>query len=85
MNIRKYLNYIFVVIVTIFIIDWLILGFKINDGNYDIVIECYIGIFCLVTMFICLYVKKFSITCPYCNKIRINEGRYCSYCGKLID
>lgn len=31
-----------------------------------------------------IYIKWGTAKCPYCGKLRLTNGKYCSYCGKEI-
>lgn len=71
--------------IIIFLIVWGIIGLKLLNGNYEITIEAYISFVLFIIFFISLIGYKLSSSrCPYCGKIRLTDGDYCSYCGKKI-
>lgn len=61
-----------------------IMGVKILDGNYEIVVEAYICAACFLAIFICNLVRAFGNKCPHCGKTILDNGEYCSHCGKKI-
>lgn len=71
--------------IIVFLIDWAIRGLKLLDNDYNITVEAYIGIVCWIIIFISILCRAFADKCPYCRKIRVTKGAYCSYCGKKID
>ena len=81
---RKIILWSAVVAFIIFIIDWGIIGLKIYDGNYEFLVEAYIGLVCVVVMLIGLLCKVFGNKCPYCKKILQVDAKFCSYCGKDV-
>lgn len=83
-NMKKVATWLLLISLLIFVIDWGVMGLKLFDGNYDIIIEAYIGLICFVTMLICILIRSFSTKCPYCGKIRVSNGRYCPHCGKEL-
>ena len=63
-------------------------GWSLNneENNFlDILVEAYIGRVCFVVLMVCSLYRIFSNKCPYCGKLRVSNGEYCSYCGKKID
>lgn len=84
---KKATTWIIVVTLLAFVIAWGVMGIKLLDGNYDITIEAYIGLISIIIFFVSVCIKRFSnskIKCPHCGKLRWDEGKYCSYCGKEI-
>ncbi len=81
---KKAVTWISIVTVIIFVIDWGVMGFKLLDHNYDIVVEAYIGLLCLLILFACAVFRLFTKRCPHCGKLRVTKGKYCPYCGKEI-
>ena len=61
-----------------------IMGIKIFDKNYDIVVESYIAFIFLLINCGCNIYRVFSNRCPHCGKIRLSNGKYCSHCGKEV-
>lgn len=83
---KKIIPWITAVSLAIFVIAWGIMGLKIFDGNYNFTLEAYIGLAAIIVFFVFILIKKFSSEkCPYCGKIRLDNGKYCSYCGKEIE
>ena len=68
----------------ILLIDWSVVGLKLLDNNYDVIVEAYIGLVCIIIFSTCIIYKTFSDRCPHCGKLRLMNGKYCSYCGKEI-
>ena len=79
---KKAVSWIFVITMAVLVIDWGIMGLKIFDNDYKIIVEAYIALVCFVLLFICCMHKIFSNKCPNCGKVRWTDGEYCSYCGK---
>ncbi len=67
-----------------FLVDWGVMGLKLYNGNYNITVEAYIALVCLLIILICAVSKIFTDKCPHCGKIRISNGKYCPHCGKEI-
>lgn len=82
---KKIATWILAVTLLIFIIDWSVMEIKLLDGDYNITVEAYIGAFCFVVVVVCCICRVFGNKCPYCGKIRITDGDYCSYCGNKIE
>lgn len=85
MKLRKVANWVLVIFFVIAIIDWGIMGIKLLDNNYNIIIEAYIGLVCFIVIITCAFIRSFTDKCPHCGKIRGTKGPYCSYCGKKIE
>lgn len=81
---KKIMLWLFTISFIVFIIDWGVVGLKLLNGDYDILVGAYIGAACLVVIFVCAIYKAFSDKCPHCGKLRMSNGEYCSYCGKKI-
>lgn len=82
---KKIIPWMITVSLAVFVIDWGVMGIKILDGNYNITLETYIGLFTLIVFLAFVLIRKFSSgKCPYCGKIRLDKGRYCSHCGKEV-
>lgn len=82
---RKMVFTIFIMALITFVIDWGLMGIKLLDNNYEIMIETYVGLACWIIMIVCALYKTFTNRCPYCGKLRLTNGDYCSYCGKRIN
>jgi len=81
---RKTILWSAVIAFIIFVIDWGIIGVKLFDGNYDIVVEAYIGMACFIVMIIGLITKIFGAKCSTCKKILDVNAKYCSHCGREV-
>lgn len=81
---KKIMSLVSIITTTVLVIDWGIAGFKLLDGDYDIITEAYIGLACLLLLFLCAFYKIMNRKCPYCGKFRLTNGKYCSYCGTKI-
>lgn len=81
---KKYIKWIMVLSIIIFVIDWGVMGLKILENNYDITIEAYVGLVSFLTFNACVIYRGFNDKCPHCGKLRWSKGKYCSYCGKEI-
>ena len=82
---KKLLAAIWIIAIIVFFIDWGIVGLSLLNGNYEIQAGIYIGIVCwaIVIVGVPIY-KLLNVRCPYCRKIRWQEGKYCPHCGKEI-
>jgi len=69
-----------------FVIVWGVLGLNIMNNDYEAVSPLtYAGIACLALFLISVLVLRWgSWKCPHCGKLRMTNGRFCSYCGKEI-
>lgn len=85
MKLRKIANWILVITFLIFLIDWGVMGLKLIENNYNITVEAYIGLACIIIILVSVFVRCFTDKCPHCGKIRATKGNYCSYCGKKIE
>jgi len=81
---KKVMSWLFAISLTVFIIDWGIVGVKLLSGDYDITAGAYIALVCSIIMIVCGLYRSFSSKCPHCGKIRATGGDYCSYCGRKI-
>ena len=81
---KKIMAYLFLITLIVFIIDWGVVGIRILNHDYDITLRAYIGLVCVVLIFVCLFYRLLHRKCPHCGKPRQTEGAYCSYCGKKI-
>lgn len=68
----------------IFVIDWGIVGVKIFNGNYDIIVGVYMGLISIAICFISIIYVRFTNRCQNCGKVIQSYGKYCPYCGKEI-
>ena len=81
---RKFVSWLVVLSIFIFIIDWGILGLKIFNGDYEITLLAYIGLISIITSLISIIYLKSTNKCKCCGRIIPSYGRYCLYCGKEI-
>lgn len=81
---KKVLSRILVIAFVVFVFDWGIMGIKLLDANYDILVEAYIGLVCFVVIVICAILRVFLLRCLYCKRIIPFSGKYCTYCGREI-
>ncbi|MBE5767157.1 MAG: hypothetical protein E7335_08355 [Clostridiales bacterium] len=82
---KKFMAWLFVVVLVVFVIDWGVIGMQLLDNNYDnITIGAYIALVCWVILMVCALYRLFNSKCPHCGKLRMSRGEYCSYCGKKI-
>lgn len=82
---KKIMSWLFAISLIVFVIDWGLIGLKLLDGDYDITVGAYIGIACIIVIFVCALYKMLTNKCPHCGKVRMSNGEYCSYCGKKIE
>lgn len=75
---------VLIIALIVFIIDWGIIGVKLLDGDYDIILEAYIGAACFGVMLISAVCKAFTNKCPHCGKMIQSNGKYYPHCGKEI-
>ena len=75
---------VFALAFILFVIDWALMGLKLLDGDYDIVVGAYIGMGCLLTMLTCAVYKAWRRKCPHCGKRLQGKGTYCSHCGRKL-
>ena len=83
-HMRKAANWTLGIALTVFTIDWGVMGVKLLDNNYDVTVEACIGAACFVVIIICCFIRIFTNKCPHCGEPRATWGDYCSYCGKKI-
>ena len=66
------------------VISWGVMGLKLYDGNYNITVEAYTMMACLIVILICALSKLFTDKCPHCGKMRVSNGKFCPHCGKEL-
>ena len=81
---KNFMPIITIITFLIFLIDWGILLLKLLDNNYNITTEAYIGVVCIIIIFVCAIHKFFSNKCPYCKKIIQTNAIFCSHCGMKL-
>ena len=79
---KRFMAWLFVVAVVVFIIDWSYVGLKLALHEYGITVFAYIGPVCWITMIVCLLYRAFNKKCPHCGHLLITTGAYCPHCGK---
>ena len=82
---KKVAIWTLVISIIVFAITWGIIGVKLLDSNFNFMTEAYIAYGSFGIFFISLiYLKWGKLRCPYCGKVRMSSGKYCSHCGKEI-
>lgn len=81
---KKIRTWILAVSIFVVVIALGIMGLKLYDGNYNIAVEVYITMGCLMVILGCAVSKVFTDKCPHCGKLRVSNGKFCPYCGKEI-
>ena len=79
---KKIRTWVLVISFFVAVIAWGIMGLKLYDGNYNITVEAYITMGCLIVILGCAVSKVFTDKCPHCGKLRVSNGKFCPYCGK---
>lgn len=79
---KKAVSWVCAISLAVFLIDWIVMGLKIFDNDYNIMAEAYVALVCFVMLFICGMYKIISRgKCRHCGKFRWTDGEYCPYCG----
>ena len=81
---KKIMVWLAAISIITFVIDWIIVGLCLLEGNYEITAGAYIGLICLVVFFVCMLYLRFTNRCKHCQKLIQSYGKYCPYCGKEI-
>ncbi len=81
---RRILLGIWIVAVVVFFIDWGIVGLSLLTGNYEVQAGIYVGLVCMILIFMGVFYKLFVNRCPYCGKFLFFDETYCSSCKKEI-
>lgn len=82
---KKVLLWSSIVSITCFLVLWAIVGLKLLNSNYEVVIEGYVALALLIVCLISIVGYKLSASkCPHCGKTHLTSGKYCSYCGKEL-
>lgn len=82
---KQIMKWIRIIVLTIFCVDWLIIGVKLLDNNFDFLIEAYVAFACFVILLFCTIYQLLGNKCPYCGKRREINGAYCPHCGRKIE
>lgn len=85
MKLRKMANRALAAAFIVFLIDWSIMGIKLLDNNYNIIVEAHIGLVCYIVIMVSIFIRCLTDRCPHCVKIKLINGAYCTYCGKKLD
>lgn len=83
-SMKKIAKWMAVIAFIVFVIDWGIIGLKLLDGDYDITVGAYVGVVCLVLLFLSILYIRCTHRCRNCGKMIQFYGKYCPYCGKEI-
>ncbi len=81
---KKILFWMWIVAVITILVSLLIMGFKLLDGNYDIVAEGSLCGVCLAVNCVYAFSRLSGLRCGYCGKIIWQQDRYCPHCGGEI-
>jgi len=81
---KKARLWILTVTLLVGVVAWGVMGLKLYDGDYNIKVEAYIMLTCLVITLVCAISKLFTDKCSHCGKLRVSNGSFCPYCGKEI-
>lgn len=81
---KKVRPWIFVISFLIAVISWGVIGLKLYDGDYNITVEAYTMMACLVVILLCTLSRFFTDKCSYCGKLRVSNGIFCPHCGKEL-
>lgn len=79
---KKIIAWISIITIIVLVLDLGIIGLKIFNNNYDIILEGYIGRACFLILPVCAIFRLFTERCPHCGKMKIAKGKYCPYCGE---
>lgn len=82
---KKITPWVIAISFVVFVVDWGVMGIKLLDGNYNITLEAYIALVDYIVLTVFVLIKRFSSAkCSHCGKVRFDNGKYCSYCGKEV-
>ena len=82
---RRVLPWVIAVSAFVLVIAVGVMGVKILDHDYDFIIEAHILQWSWLILIAALLIRRFTMKCPHCGKLRQPGGRFCPYCGKEID
>ena len=60
MKLRKIANWSLVIAFIVFLIDWGVMGLKLLDNDYNIIVEAYIGLGCFIIITVSVFVRCFT-------------------------
>ena len=81
---KRIMTWAGIIAFVVFLLDWMIVGLNLLDGNYHITPGVYLALVCLAILFVCSVYRIFSSKCPHCGKLRLTNGKYCPHCGNEI-
>ena len=82
---RRVLPWLIAVSAFVLVIAVGVMGVKILDHDYDFINEANVATVSVVILTAALLIRRFTMKCPHCGKLRQPGGRFCPYCGKEID
>ena len=62
---RKIANWALAIAFIIFLIDWGVMGLKLLDHDYNIIVEAYIGFVCWVVILVSIFIAIETILVCY--------------------
>ena len=81
---KKILFRLWLLALAVFVVDWLIVGLKLLNGDYDITLGAYVALVCVIVMALYPLSRALFSKCPYCGKPLASSGRYCPHCGREL-
>lgn len=81
---NKILFRLWLLALAVFVVDWLIVGLKLLNGDYDITLGTYVALVCVIVMALYPLSRALFCKCPYCGKPLASSGRYCPHCGREL-
>lgn len=81
---KKILFRLWLLALAVFVVDWLIVGLKLLNGDYDITLGAYVALVCVIVMTLYPLSRALFSKCPYCGKPLASSGRYCPHCGREL-
>lgn len=81
---NKILFRLWLLALAVFAVDWLIVGLKLLNGDYDITLGVYVALVCVIVMALYPLSRALFSKCPYCGKLLTSSGRYCPHCGREL-
>ncbi len=81
---NKILFRLWLLALAVFVVDWLIVGLKLLNGDYDITLGAYVALVCVIVMALYPLSRALFSKCPYCGKSLASSGRYCPHCGREL-
>lgn len=81
---RQIVKWIRIIALTIACVDCLIMGVKLIDNDFNVLIEAHIVFACLLIQLFCTVYQLLGNKCPYCGRWREMNGAFCPHCGRKI-